>query len=309
MTRGRLSIALGTALLVGLAVLAVAEEVTWEEVDAGVQQRVNPRSGETEFRFYVALEYAEGVPCPQLTYHWQVFAVEAGEDVLLYEDQWEARWRSCQNRIVGVSSAPPEYVQSVPGARFKAKVVIEDLGNDLRYEKMLDYTVPVSVPVGIGVYAMVEEDVVMGYDLSSVSDADLESLVRILNFLEDELIQTASETAFGEFFPTYVTPDALYPAEIIVLPSLPQLVGEGATGGGFTVSYNRILLTYPVPSADAEGGVIEQVLDLEEEFVGDVLLYEGDPTDPLVPVVVFVHDAVWEVLEAAKDELAGREAE
>jgi hypothetical protein len=307
MNWGRLAIVLAAVLSMA-AVPGVAQDITLDEEETGVQHRVNPWTGETEIAFYVILNYSEGVHCPELVFEWEVFVVEGGQETLLDAYTREQRFRSCVGALHQVRTHS-DYVVPVPGQRYKAKVVVDDAKHEVRYEKTLDYTVPVGFPAGIGVYAKIEDEVVMGYDLSGLSTKALEDLTRILDTLRADYVQTASETVFGSFFSGYVTPDAVFPAEVLVLPALPQAVGESDTGARITVSYNRMLLTFPVPSADAVAGVSEQVRGLEQEFIGDVLLYDGEPEDPIVPRAVFVHATVWEVLEEAKAELATREEE
>lgn len=306
----RLGMAVGLLVAFALAtvlagLVAVGADAEWEELESGIQHRVSPWTGETEIAFYVKLEYVEPVHCPEIDFQWQVFSLEPGPRTLLAEYTRHQRFRSCVATVSGVSSHS-DYIVPVPGQRYEATITVDDLKYGAHYERTISYTVPVGFPTGIGVYAEVDDEVVMGYDLGSLSDDELGDLVRILDALRGDYVQTASETAVGSFFREYVTPDT-YPAEVIVLPALPQPVGESDTRGMLTVSYNRMLLTYPVPTAEAVSGVLSQIGEFEQEFVGDVLLFDGEPTDPIVPVAVFVHQDVWDVLEAARDELAERD--
>ncbi|UCF09754.1 MAG: hypothetical protein JSW65_06765 [Candidatus Bipolaricaulota bacterium] len=71
-----------------------------------------------------------------------------------------------------------------------------------------------------------------------------------------------------------------------------------------TVSHQ--LFTHPVPTEDAVPSVLGQIEEWDQDFLGDVLLFDGEPSDPLVPLAVFVHATIWEVLDEAKAELRER---
>jgi hypothetical protein len=67
------------------------------------------------------------------------------------------------------------------------------------------------------------------------------------------------------------------------------------------MSYNRILFLYPLNSSAAVAGVIAQLNEFDQEFIGRVLL-KKEGAEGLGVALIFVGDDAWEAFKAAAAE-------
>jgi hypothetical protein len=284
-------------LIVVLASLA-AHGVGWEEERAGFQFRVNSRTGETEVGFYISMRYGSPPACMDITTDWTVYALGPPQEVM--DAYTHHIRRNCSGRIASVSSLSP-FVTPIPGREYGAKIIIRDDENNLVYERFITYTAPLGLPTGTSLNVSTPSGTTEGIDFSEVSDEELEPLVIYYNAFAADYVQTASDVLVGNFFSTYASSEEAFPSWVWVLAALGPDVN--ASGGGITIhmSYNRILFLYPISSSAAVAGVIEQLNQFDQEFIGRVLLKKED-AEGLGVASIFVGDDAWEALKAAATE-------
>ena len=284
-------------VLAGLAAFS-AQGVSWEEEKAGFQFRVNSRTGETQVGFYISMRYDSPPACLDITTDWTVYALGSPQEVL--ETYTHHIRRNCSGRIASVSSLSP-FITPIPGRDYGARIIISDEENNLVYERFITYTAPLGLPTGTSLNVSTPTGAAEDIDFSEISDEELEPLVIYFNAFATDYVQTASDVLVGNFFSTYASSEEAFPAWVWVLAALGPDVN--ASGGGITIhiSYNRILFLYPLSSSAAVAGVIEQLDEFDQEFIGRVLLKKGD-AEGLGVASIFIGNDAWEAFKAAAAE-------
>jgi len=287
-------------LIVVLASLAAlsAHGVSWEEEEAGAQFRVDPETGETQVAFYLRMRYDSPPACIDRIIDWTVFALGPPQEVL---DTYTQHYRRiCSGRIASISCVT-RFVTPIPGRAYGAKIIIRDDENNLVYERFVTYTAPLALPTGTSFNISTPSGTSEEINFSEISDEELEPLVIYFNAFAADHVQTASDVLVGDFFSTYASSEEAFPAWVWVLATLGPDVN--ASGGGITIhmSYNRILFLYPLSSSAAVAGVIDQLDQFDQDFIGRVLLKRED-AEGLEVASIFVGDSAWETLKAAAAE-------
>lgn len=283
-------------VLVSLAALS-AHGVSWEEEEAGFQFWVNPETGETQVAFYLRMRYDSPPACIDRIIEWTVYALGPPQEIL---DTYTQHYRRICGHI-GSISCVTRYVTPIPGRDYGAKIIMRDEENNLVYERFVTYTAPLALPTGTSFNVSTPSGTSEGIDFSEISDEELEPLVIYFNAFAADYVQTASDILVGDFFSTYASSEEAFPSWVWVLAALGPDVN--ASGGGIRIhtSYNRILFLYPLSSSAAVAGVMEQLSQFDQEFVGRVLL-KREGAEGLEVASIFVGDSAWETLKAAAAE-------
>ncbi len=289
----RIWVSVGLIFVVAVAAMG---SVNWQETAAGTQFRVNPRTGETQIGFYVALQYDSVPKCILLDVHWTVYH---GEE-LLAEDHHRGT-KHCGGKIQSVSTLSP-FITPMPGESYQAKIVLTDTANDISYARTISYTAPLSFPTGIGINVKTPSGETHEVDWSDVSDDDVKKLATYFSEFTADYVQTASATTISDFAVQYAADDDAYPVWVWILATIgPKITGQG-DGISIHATYNRLLFFYRVPSAEALNGVLDQLKGFNQEFRGWVLARKAGEG----PVYVFIDNRAREMLSSAADEAKRR---
>ena len=291
------SIATAMLVLVGLSLLVSAVE--WTEFQAFPAVAPDPFTGAPSLIFSLGLAYDERPDQMRIRTSWEIYVVEDGEQVLL---ESYARTSPEMRGAGNVYPASPR-VSIEAGERYLATVVVEDLVNNLRHNHTFDFLAPLSLPLGIH---LVGSDGSEAYDLTGLQDEELEELVLLHRLLVADYERVAEGVDIAAMLSDYGGDEESYPMSALLIPTdgLPTEVGP--EDAPITLTVAQILFIYSISSSDAVAGFEDQVSDFEREFAG--LVYVGPGGEGLgAGKVIFLHEPVWAVLEAASAEHARRE--
>ena len=274
--------------------------VSWSEQEAGASLRPQVKTGELVLGFYLWLRYDNPPACTELVTHWTITQTVDGVGEILVDDARPPR-KSC----VGLSAVSTfsSFVTPIPGAQYEATIVAEDRRNHLYHERTFHYIAPLSLPTGI----VLETEDGEILDLSAVDDAEIERMAGLYYLLTGAFSQAASETTVDDFVASHVGSVDDFPVWVFVVAAPEPELSFGGLNlpiiapPGVELAYDRFLLIYVVPSTEALDGVLAQLAEYETEFLGQILVYAGTPSTT-EPATVYLHAAVWEILEAAKEE-------
>jgi len=288
-------------VLVGLAFLGLAMTagaVEWTETQAFPAVTTDPETGAPSLIFSLGLAYDERPNKMRIRTSWEIYVVEDGEQVLL--DSY-ARTSPEMRGAGNVYAASPR-VAIEPGGRYIATVVVEDLVNDLTYEHIFDFLAPLSLPLGIHFEG---SDGSEALDLTGLPDEELEELVLLYRLLVSDYERVGEDVEIAAMLADYADLDESYPMAALLIPSDGLSSEIGPENAPITVTVAQILYVYSIPASDAVAGFRGQVEGFGREFSGFV--YEGPGGEGLgAGMVVFLHEPVWLVLEAADAEYRRR---
>jgi len=297
--RMKRSIALAMLVFVGLSVLVSAVE--WAEFQAFPAVAPDPFTGTPSLIFSLGLSYDERPDQMHIRTSWEIYVVEDGEHVLL---ESYARTSPEMRGAEKVYPASPR-VSIETGKRYLATVVVEDLVNDLRHEHAFDFLAPLSLPLGIH---LVGADGSEAYDLTGLPDEELEELVLLHRLLANDYDRVAEGVEIATMLSDHSGDEENYPMSALLIPTDGLSSEVGPEDVPITLTVAQILFVYSIPSSDAVAGFEDQVADFERKFAGFVYVGpggEGFGTGK----VIFLHEPVWAVLEAASAEHARRRDE
>ena len=264
----------------------------WEETDSGIDIVVDYKTGLPAVVFHVALEYAS----PPESYHvntsWEIFAILEGSEVPLDGFSSTSIRSGEVRRIYSVSPRVP--IEG--GERYGARVTITDSAHDLSYTKTFDFLAPPAVPFGIRLTGWDGSD---DADLSELPGEELEELV-LLHDLLGGYSRVRESVSVTEF----LRGDAAggdFPLSLLLLPT----ANIDTSGSPVKLSVVLSLFVYTLPASSEIGGVLDQLEQFDQEFIGEV--YAGAGSAVLGGgKTIFVQDSVRVVLEAAASEASGR---
>jgi len=273
-----------------LASSAAAAE--WTETGWGVDLVVDGATGLPEIVFHVALEYGPGRGDSRVETTWEVFAVVGGVEMGL-DGVSTASFFSGEVR--SIYAASPR-VRVEPGGTYGARVTVRDAVNGLSHERAFQFAVPPSVPLGIPLPGWDGSEAV---DLAALPDEELEELA-VLHALLKRCSRSAADLPVDRFLCGDAATSA-YPLSILLLPTAALDLPASPIQWVLTFSVYVYLLADPAETA----GLLAQLPAFEQEFVGDV--YTG-PGGPILGggKTIFVHRALWPILEEGAAELARR---
>lgn len=286
-------------LLVSLVLFSV-HGATWTEERAGVQFRIDPNTGQTQAGFYLFMKYTPVPECLEIIIEWSVYLLD-NPQVPLVTAKRRIR-RNCGGYIALVSTLSP-FITPVAGHSYGARIIIHDVENNLIHERVITYTAPLSLPTGIAYTVTTPTGISQGIDFDQVSDEELDLLAGYFNTLSVDYVQTASDILLADFFSTSTlsAPPVVFPVWVWVVANVGSEVN--VSGGGVTIRtrHNRILFLYSLESSIAVIGVLDQLAQFDQEFIGRVLLRK-EGVDGLAAATIFVGEDAWKILEAAAEE-------
>jgi hypothetical protein len=287
---------MGVRSIVVMAVLVltplVAVAADWQETDWGADVVVDAKTGRAAVVFHLTLQVEATDGGYEISASWNVFAVVDGAQVP-FDGMSALSIRTGEVREIFVSS-PRMPIEA--GERYGATVVVRDSINDLTHRRTFDFLAPAAVPCGI---LLTGWDGSEPIDLSGLPDEELEELV-LLHDLLDRCTRTASDVSVERFLRGDAATSA-YPLSVLLLPTtdldlsrLPMRI---------VVVPN--LFVYTLSAFADAAGVLAQLMQFDQEFVGDV--YSGAGSSILGGgKTIFVQDTVWNVLEASATGLGTR---
>ena len=285
-----------TILMVVAATLS-AVAVDWEELDWSTTVVSDYKTGLPAIVFNAGFAYDEAPDMMELRIEWEVFSVEGGAKTILYE--YTTTWRRSGLLRVYLAS---QSVLIEAGKQYGARVSVEDLENGLSGERNFTYIVPASLPVGL---RFVGWDGTEEADLVAMTDAGLQELVILQRAIASYEV-VAAGVSISSLFSQHAATDEDYPVSVILLPETGVDNNWGSESEPITVTFGLAVLTFSVPSPSAKSGFQQQLAQqYDQAFVGTV--YAGPGGDGLGEgVIVFLHDAMGVILDAAVAELAAR---
>ncbi len=291
--RRRMTVAILMILVASLSAVAVE----WEEIDWSATVVSDYKTGLPAIIFNTGLAYDVIPEMMKLRIIWEVFSVEGGVETMLYEyTKTTVRTRAAR-RIYAASQS----VRIEAGMHYGARVWIEDLENNLFHERSYTYFAPQSLPVGL---RLVGWDGTEEADLTGMPDEELEELVLLQRAIASYEV-LAEDVSISSLFSQYAAVDDNYPVSVILLPETGVNNNWGSESQPITVTFGLTVLTFSIPSLDAKAGFQQQLSQYEQTFTGTV--YAGSGGDGMGEgTVVFVHDAMNVILDAAVAELATR---
>ena len=291
-----ISIAIAWILLAGL--VCSAAEIAWTETEASHSVTSHPKTGEPILTFTVWMEYDEAPRCIALRTEWTISAIGGTSEEILVTDVRPLR-RSCAGIKKFFSLSPA--VEAIPGEHYHATLLLEDEENELVYTRSFDYIMPDELPAGSRFEKSGETPTV---DLGGVPEGVLGRLAEYFDVLSADYKEVATGVSLADFFSSYAASKADFPVFIFVVPVSEASLTAGEGDTSFTGQINRLLLFFTVPFLNAGNVVVQQLESDEEEgeaeIVGRVFVRKNDSS--LGAVTVFVHEAAWEVLQAAHDQ-------
>ena len=288
-------LAMITLMVVAISLSAIAVE--WEELDWSAIVVSDHKTGLPAIVFNIGFAYDEVPRTMRLLIEWEVFSVEAGARTMLYE--YTTTWTTSGLQRVYFGS---QSVLIETGKQYGARVSIEDLENGLFGERNFTYIVPEALPVGL---RFVGWDGTEEADLAGMPDQELDELVLLQRAITSyEVI--AEGVPISSLFSQYTATDEEYPVSVILLPETGVDNNWGSESQPITVTFGLTVLTFSIPSPDAKAGFQQQLAQqYDQTFVGTV--YAGPRGDELGEgVIVFLHDAMGVILDAAVAEMATR---
>ncbi|MFC2095905.1 hypothetical protein ACFLSW_05670 [Candidatus Bipolaricaulota bacterium] len=285
------------SILILLVAALSAAAVEWEEIGGTATVVSDHDTGLPAVIFNAGLSYDEPPEMMQLRIQWEVFSVDGATQTMLYEYTKTTRLRSGATNIYSASQS----VLIEVGQLYGARVSIEDLENGLSYTRSLTYVVPLSLSVGLRLIDWAGgEDA----DLTGLEDKELEELVLLQRYLASAEV-LAEGVSLSSFFSQYAPTSAEYPVSVVLLPESGYDGNWGSDSQPITVTFGLAVLIYAIPSADAVSGFQQQIVPYDQTFTGTV--YAGPGGDALSEgVIVFVHETMGVILNAAVAELAAR---
>jgi len=284
-----------TLLVMTVSLFVAATE--WEEIGGMANIVSDYETGLPAIIFNAGLAYDEVPEMMQLHIVWEVFSIAGGTETMLYEYSKTTRRRAAASSLFSASQS----VLIEPGVQYGARVWIEDLENDLAFERAYSYFAPKTLAVGL---RFVGWDGTEEADLAAMPNEELEELVRLQKAIASyEMI--AEEVSVADLFSQYAVADEDYPVAVILLPDTGVNNNWGSESEPITVTFGLTVTVFSIPSANGGMGFQDQLALYEQEFVGTV--YEGSEGDEFGDgAVVFVHDAMRVMLDAAVAEQAAR---
>lgn len=286
----RIALAVVGALLLA-SVTGVALE--WDEIAALATPTVGS-SGEPLVVFSVELTYDQRPSDASLSFGWTVYELGSGAPIELHTFYRSTTFAGGGLKISFASARVP----IEPGKRYRGHAVVDDAVNDLHYERDINYTAPLSLPIGIRLEGVggAEE-----FDLSGVPDEELEEMATAYDALQANYDQVAEGVTLDAFFSDYASADDGFPATVFLIPISGAEGTFGPSSSPITFTAMSFMHIFPVPERSAVAGLLEQLSVYEKEFVGRA--FEGEPHDALFGArTVFVGEESWKMLAASATE-------
>jgi len=282
-------------IVVGVLLVLVsfyARAAEWEETNSGTNIVLDYKTGLPAVVFHVALEYTSPPDSYHVNTSWEVFAIVDGSEVSL---DGISTTSIQSGEIRRIYSASPR-VPIEAGKRYGARVTITDSVHDLSYTKTFDFLAPPTVPFGIRLTGWDGSD---DADLSELPDEELEELV-LLHDLLGGYSRVEEDVSVTEF----LRGDAAagdFPLSLLLLPT----ADIDTSGSPIRIFVVLSLYVYTLPASSEIAGVLDQLEQFDQEFIGEV--YTGAGSAILGGgKTIFVQDSVWVVLEAAASEVSVR---
>jgi len=269
----------------------------WQEIGGGITIVSDHDTDLPAVVFNTGVSYDETPEMMQLRFTWEVFSVDGGTETMLYEYTKTVRLQDGKHRIWSASQS----VLIEPGTQYGARVWIDDIENDLSYFRTYTYIAPESLTIGL---RFIGWDGTEEVDLAGLTDAELGDLVGLQRDLSTYEV-LAENVDLTDVFSQYATAAASYPVAVILLPETGVDNNWGSESQPITVTFGLSVLVYPVASAEAAAGFLEQVATYEQTFAGTV--YAGTADSGFgCGAVIFLHDAMQLILNAAVQEQGTR---
>jgi len=284
-----------TILFVLLVSVTSASALDWSETFAFAAVTIDP-SGQPALVFSAQLQFDQHPQAASLSYGWTVYELTA-EGAIELDSYYKSTGAVAQTFTVASRRVPIE-----AGKRYRGHFVAKDALNDLAHERDVDYTAPLSLPLGIRLEAASGDEV---FDFSGVPDEELEVMATAYDVLETGYKVLSTGVSLDAFFSDFASSEEDFPVTIFVIP-IPGAEGTlGPSTSPITFTAITFMHVYPVPGANAVAGLLEQLSVFGREFVGRAYAGEGD--DALFGgVTVFVEEEAWKMLSAASEAEAQR---
>ena len=275
-----------------LLLAALGVRAAWEETNWGREIVVDATTGLPAIVFFAefrADETSAGVP---INTSWEVYAMVGGTEIPL-DGASRTAIRSGETRVLYAAS-PPIPIEA--GGRYGARLSIRYAGGPVVVSRTFDLVAPDALPFGIRLAGWDGTDNV---DLSRLPDEELEELVLVHDLL-GRYTADAEDIEVGAFLRGDAATSE-YPLSLLLLPTAEIDTSEAPIA--LFVVFNLYVYTLSAPTESA--GVLRQLDQFEQDLIGTV--YTGSGSEILGGgVTVFVHEAVWPVLQAAAAEQRAR---
>jgi len=282
-------------LFVLLVSVTAASALDWSETFAFAAVTTDP-SGQPVLVFSAQLQFDERPQDAALSYGWTVYELTA-QGAIELDSYYKSTGAVAQTFTVASRRVPIE-----AGKRYRGHFVAKDALNGLAHERDVDFTAPLSLPLGIHLEAVSGDEV---FDLSGVPDEELERMATAYDVLETGYTVLSTDVSLDAFFSEFASSEEAFPVTIFVIP-VPGVEGIfGPSTSPITFTATTIMHVYPVPVPDAVAGLLEQLSVYQRDFVGRA--FEGEGDDVLIGgLTIFVEEGAWEMLAAAAVEQAHR---
>jgi len=278
------TIVIAVAVVLMAVSVSSAAGVTWAEIDAGHSLTSHPKTGEPILTFTVWMEYNTAPRCMALRTEWTMSIIEDGSEEVLVTDVRPVR-RSCAG--IGKFFSLSPYVEAAPGQQYRGVLRLEDEANSLVYERSFDFVAPDPLPIKSVVKTP-----------GALSDGIRSRLAGYVDTLSTDYRQTADAVSLAEFFSDYAVSEEDFPVMIFVASALD--VGQTDET---EEQIDRLVLFFTIPSPNTGGIVLRQLEGEDDDGEGTIVgrVFVRDSDSGLGAVTVFVHEAAWELLQAARE--------
>ena len=286
---------------IGALILSIAigcSGVEWKEIDGGATVVTDRGSGLPAVAFNATVAY-DNVPAKMaLRISWQVFVIDDGTRTLI--DSY-SRERLQSVAMPAISTISPR-VSIEAGKRYEGQVVLEDLENAIVFRRTYSYDVALAFPIAL---RLVDWNGSEEADLSNLSDGEIQELAQMAKDIRTYEV-LAEGVNLAQLFANHAPADGDYPVAVLLLPDTGISGNWGTAAQPITATFGLSALVYAIDSRDAVTGYLQQLSADEHVFVGTA--YAGPIGDHLGQGhVVFVHNAMNVILEAAIAERTSRE--
>lgn len=284
-----------TLFVVLLLSMATASALEWSETFAFAAVTTD-EFGQPVLVFSAQLQFDEYPQAAALSCGWTVYELSADGPIEL-DSFYKSTRAIAQTFTVASRRVPIE-----AGKRYRGCFVAADDVNGLQHEREVDYTAPLSLPMGIRLGAVSGDE---AFDLSGIPDEELEVMATAYDVLQTEYTVLAPEIGLDDFFSDFASSEEAFPVTMFVIP-IPGVEGIfGPSTSPITFTATTIMHVYPVSTPRAVAGLLEQLSVYQRDFVGRA--FEGAGDDALIGgLTVFVEEEAWEMLAAAAVEEAHR---
>jgi len=274
------------SLLIGLAVYAVG----WDKFEGGATIVTDSDTDVQSVVFNLGLAYDSKPSHMQISTSWEVYVIEDGVETIL--DAWSrtSRKTPATDRVWSSSSRIP--IEA--GKRYGARLVMEDIENGLSHRETFSYFAPLELSIGI---RLTGDTGAQLFDMTGVPEDELAELARLDSAIAS-YEELATSVELTSLFSQHATSSDAFPVSVLIMPDTGIDSHGGTKDVTITLRFGLQVLVYSIEDRATTSSFLSQIALFEETFSGSV--YAGPGTDGFGEgVTIFVHDAVFPILDAA----------